>query len=84
MKKEKLKLNQLKVKSFTTSVENTGNVLGGGKWTKGLGNCPHTGAPTLDPIGCNSLDQFYCHNQSIGVSECIGPSECCPQIETDP
>ena len=80
MKKEKLKLNQLKVKSFTTSVENPKNIQGGERWSKRPGYCHHTGEPTIDVAGCNTADVFYCDNQTIGATKCIGPSNCCQII----
>ena len=60
--KKKIKLNELKVKSFTTGV-NTEQVKGG-RWSiGGRGACPHTGRQSLDFLGCNSLDEFFCWNQ---------------------
>ena len=65
--KKKIKLNDLKVSSFTTDVN--GEEVKGGRWSVGgAGACPHTGAPTLDAIGCNSGDDFWCWNQSNGYN----------------
>lgn len=64
MKNRKLKLSKLKVKSFTTTIENSNEVRGGVRFSKGPTNCPHTGEPTLDVAGCNTLDPVYCGNQS--------------------
>ncbi|MGB3467207.1 MAG: pinensin family lanthipeptide [Cyclobacteriaceae bacterium] len=67
MKKAKIKLSELKVKSFTTDVKS--EEVKGGRWSiGGAGACPHTGAPTLDALGCNSGDPFYCWNQSNGYN----------------
>ena len=68
MKKNKLSLKGLKVQSFTT--ENGKNVGGRDvRWSMGgAGACPHTGAETLDAIGCGTLDDFYCWNQSNGYN----------------
>lgn len=71
MKKKKLKLNQLKVESFTTEVE-AKQMRGGARWSKaGEGACPHLGEPTMDYLGCNSLDPFFCYNQSIDHPACV-------------
>lgn len=61
----KLKISELKVKSFVTGFEsqNEGTVKGG-RWS--IIHCPHTGSDTMDAIGCNSLDDFYCGQQSLG------------------
>ena len=66
MKKEKLKLNKLKVKSFTTTIENPEEMKGGVRFSKGPGNCPHTGLPTLDVAGCRTKTehQFWCDQQT--------------------
>ena len=67
MKKAKIKLNALKVKSFTTDVNS--KEVKGGRWSiGGAGACPHTGEATLDAIGCGTLDDFYCWNQSAGYN----------------
>ncbi|MFA0964064.1 pinensin family lanthipeptide [Roseivirga sp. BDSF3-8] len=57
MKKEKMTLSDLKVNSFVTGTEK----VTGGRWS--IFDCPHTGAPTLDYLGCNSLNDFYCDLQ---------------------
>lgn len=57
MKKNKLSLNDLTVKSFTTDMEGT---------AKG-GSSVHTGAPTLDYLGCNTINDFHCRAQSNGM-----------------
>ncbi|MGB3182068.1 MAG: pinensin family lanthipeptide [Cyclobacteriaceae bacterium] len=58
MKKAKMTLDKLKVNSFVTGSE---KVKGGTRWS--MYDCPHTGAPSLDYIGCNSLNDFYCDLQ---------------------
>ena len=66
MKKNKLNLKDLKVSSFTT--ENADRPKGG-RWSiGGAGACPHTGSETMDYLGCNSLNDFYCWNQSNGYN----------------
>lgn len=63
MKKKSLNLHDLKVKSFTTAKKEETT---GGRWSVGgLDACPHTGEGTLDYLGCNSLDMFYCQTQGI-------------------
>lgn len=63
MRRKKIKLSELKVSSFATSVENSDNVKGG-RWSiGGRGACPHTGEATLDYLGCNTLDAFFCFTQ---------------------
>lgn len=63
MKTKKIKLGELKVSSFATNLANPDDVKGG-RWSiGGRGACPHTGEATLDYLGCNSLDQFYCWTQ---------------------
>ena len=63
MKNKKIKLNELKVSSFATNLEKTDDVKGG-RWSiGGRGACPHTGEATLDYLGCNSLDMFFCFAQ---------------------
>lgn len=65
--KKKIKLNDLKVSSFTTDIN--GNEVKGGRWSiGGAGACPHTGEATLDYLGCNTEDPFYCWNQSGGYN----------------
>ena len=65
--KKKIKLNDLKVSSFTTDVK--GEEVKGGRWSiGGAGACPHTGDATLDYLGCNSLNDFYCRQQSNGYN----------------
>ena len=65
--KKKIQLSDLKVKSFTTGVD--AEQVKGGRWSiGGAGACPHTGQQTLDFIGCNSLDDFYCRAQSNGYN----------------
>ena len=68
MKKSKLTLNSIKVKSFTTqkSEETKG---GWQRWS--MINCPHTGDNTEDAIGCGTGDPFWCGNQSLGyIGDC--------------
>ncbi len=73
MKKKKLVLDSLKVKSFTTSIDKADQVKGGRWSVGGAGACPHTGDATLDYLGCNTLNDFYCRQQSNGyVSVCGG------------
>lgn len=71
MKKKKLKLNDLKIKSFTTSIQKPEEMKGGRTRTKGAGACPHLGEPTMDYLGCNSLDDFYCQAQSVDHPACV-------------
>ena len=56
MKKNKLSLKDLTVRSFTP----------GNPGAKG-GSSIHTGEPTLDYLGCNTLNDFYCRVQSNGM-----------------
>ncbi|MEL6560431.1 MAG: hypothetical protein AAFQ94_19735 [Bacteroidota bacterium] len=71
MKKSKIKLSDLKVSSFRTDAKNVEDIKGG-RWSiGGAGACPHTGEQSLDYLGCNSIDDFWCRNQSDGyVSAC--------------
>jgi len=74
MKKSKLNLSALQVSSFSTS---RGHTFRGGRWSVGADGCPHTGDYSLDGIGCNSLDDFYCEAQSYGSCQydCDGSEE---------
>lgn len=58
MKKNKLNLKDIKVDSFKTADTNE---VKGGRWS--IYSCPHTGENTMDYLGCNSLDDFYCDAQ---------------------
>jgi len=71
MKKNQLKLKDLKVKSFMTHGKEETK---GGRWSMGgAGACPHTGEATMDYLGCNSLNDFYCDAQSYGscMNRCL-------------
>ena len=78
MKKNKIKLSDLKVISFRTDTEDI-EELKGGRWSVGgAGACPHTGDVTMDYLGCNSLNDFYCRQQSGGyLAICSGDGVIC-------
>jgi len=60
--KKKMSIQDLKVTSFVTNTaEGNAETVKGGRWS--IYSCPHTGSNTMDYLGCNSLDVFYCDAQ---------------------
>lgn len=64
--KKKVKLTELNVQSFRTDLVKGGFEI-----------VPHTGGPTLDVAGCNTLNDFYCDQQSNGRrTTCMSNFQC--------
>ena len=64
MKKNKIKLSDLKVRSIRTDLNNTQD-LKGGKLTVGDGvGCPQIGPKAFDYVRCTTVGHFWCHKPS--------------------
>lgn len=79
MKKEKLKLNDLKVKSFTTDLgEKTAHTIQGGLISnEPLANCGGTGQAQLTGTGCPGGTGTICSGPTFGDAACMRTFQSC-------